>query len=103
MRWLFHIVRAEDALRDPIGAADLARDGFVHCSYRDRVVESAALYFAGVAVKVLQLDPRRLAARIDVAATPRGPMPHVHGDIPRAAVVAVLDLDELAGAPDRIV
>ena len=40
---------------------------------------------------ILRIDPRLLGVRVEVAATPRGPMPHVHGAIPRDAIVEVVD------------
>lgn len=102
-RWLFHVVERERWERgdDPYRPDSLAREGFVHCSYRDAVLESARLYFApDAALVVLELDPTRIDAVIDVARTPRGPMPHVHGPIPRSAVRAVLSLDEVPSRED---
>jgi putative intracellular protease/amidase/uncharacterized protein (DUF952 family) len=113
MKWLYHaLVREEwESVRDQeaILPASLAREGFVHTSYRDDVVESASLYLpAGAAKVVLQIDPRRLFARVDVAETPRGPMPHVHGAIPEDAIARAWELDDLTqaidanAAPDRV-
>jgi uncharacterized protein (DUF952 family) len=100
---LYHVLRADEPFDDPYSPASLVQEGFVHCSFRDAVVESARLYFpAGVALRVLQIDPRRLACEVRVAVTPRGPMPHVHGAIPRAAIARVLELDQVADAPDVI-
>ena len=107
MRWIFHVVLAE-AFRasmheDPYGTALVGREGFIHGSYRDTVLESARLYFAeGAELLVLQIDPRGLDVPVDVAATPRGPMPHVRGAIRRSAIAAVLDLSAVARAPDVI-
>jgi uncharacterized protein (DUF952 family) len=71
----------------------------VHASYRDEVVESARLYFpAGAELVVLEIDPTKLDARIEVAATPRGPMPHIFGSIPREAVT-LTTLAELESPP----
>jgi|LNFM01.1.fsa_nt_gb uncharacterized protein (DUF952 family) len=103
-RWLFHIVERARWERgdDPYLPESFAREGFVHCSYRDSVAESAALYFAKDAdLVVLEIDPRLLAAPIDVARTPRGPMPHVVGAIPRGAVTAVLPVGAVASRADR--
>jgi hypothetical protein len=67
------------------------------------VAESARLYFpAGVALRVLQIDPRTLGCEVRVVDTPRGPMPHVHGAIPGATVTRVWMLAELAAAPDLL-
>ena len=93
MRKLYHLVRVEDDVGDPYAPASLAHEGFVHCSYREALDESARLYFPSEArLRVLEIDAERLAAlgiEVRVARTPRGPMPHVHGAIPRAAIVSV--------------
>lgn len=112
-RWLYHVVRRVEvpALTAPRGGAppapysppSLASEGFVHCSYRAAVAETVKLYFASIPVDdlvVLRIDPRLVAARVEEAATPRGPMPHVHGPIPAAAVVEILAVHAVAGAPD---
>ena len=103
VRWLYHVLRADVTLEDPFAPANYVQDGYIHCSFRDAVAESARLYFpAGAALRVLQIDPRRVGCEIRVVATPRGPMPHVHGAIPRAAIVRELTIDQLAAAPDDI-
>lgn len=102
-RWLYHVYLATVSIDDPYGPVSLAQEGFVHCSFRDAVMESAQLYFSrDVELRVLQIDPRRVGCEVRVVETPRGPMPHVHGAIPRAAIVRTWSLDQLAGAPDRI-
>jgi cyclohexyl-isocyanide hydratase len=112
MRWLFHVVRAEELARatQAWGAErryappSLAREGFVHCSYRDAVAESARLYFGGAApgaLAVLAVDPRRLDAPVEIAETPRGEMPHVRGPIPEDAV-RVLGLGDVGAHADRV-
>jgi putative intracellular protease/amidase/uncharacterized protein (DUF952 family) len=107
MRWLFHIAAADELLFGDAGRyapPSLAREGFIHASYRDALRESARLHFAGVApdaLRVLAIDPRRLDVPIEVAATPRGPMPHVHGAIPRDAV-RLLELDAAVAHDDAV-
>jgi cyclohexyl-isocyanide hydratase len=105
MRWLFHVVPAADVSWESDGryrAASLDAEGFIHASYRERVLESAALYFPeGADLRVLAIDPRRLDVPIDVVATPRGPMPHVRGSIPCDAI-RVLRLEEVSDHPDRV-
>jgi uncharacterized protein (DUF952 family) len=94
MRWLYH-VKLTGPLPDPYAPPSLATEGFVHCSYRETVAESARLYFpAGAELEVLQIDPRGLD--VEVAQTPRGPMPHVRQAIPASAIVARLTPAELA-------
>jgi cyclohexyl-isocyanide hydratase len=107
VRWLFHLVRAEDLGWGSDGRyapPSLAREGFIHASYKDAVAESARLYFEGAdvaALRVLAIDPRRLDVAIEVADTPRGPMPHVHGSIPVDAV-RVIDLEALETHPEVV-
>jgi cyclohexyl-isocyanide hydratase len=100
VRWLYHLVPPSAPLVP--GVSPVASEGFVHCSYRDAVRESARLYFPGVSPRVLRIDPRRIDARIEEASTPRGPMPHVHGRIDADAVREVLSLDGIDAAPDRV-
>ncbi|HEY2747830.1 MAG TPA: DUF952 domain-containing protein [Polyangia bacterium] len=103
MRWLYHVLGVDVAIDDPYAPASFAQEGFVHCSFRDDVVTSARLYFpAGAALRVLQIDPQRLRCEVHVVATPRGPMPHVHGAIPRAAIVREREIDQMRDAPDGI-
>jgi uncharacterized protein (DUF952 family) len=92
---IFHVVRAEDLrwVDEHYEAASLATEGFIHASYREKVVESARLYFpADAELCVLEIDPAGLDVR--VVETPRGPMPHVHGTIPRRAVVRTYRLGD---------
>jgi cyclohexyl-isocyanide hydratase len=97
MRWLYHVV-----FRGERHAAAGA-EGFVHCSYRDDVVDSARLYFPAAAeLEALQIDPRRIDARVEVASTPRGPMPHVFGEVARDAIRAGIELDDIERAPDVV-
>ena len=105
MRWLFHV--AERGQVAPMAGgqyapASLAREGFVHGSYRDAVAESARLYFpVGAALALFAVDPRRLDVPVEVVATPRGPMPHVHGAIP-ADAMRELAWAELAAHDDQV-
>jgi|GEM_PF-155120 len=100
-RWMFHVAPAGAPLGDAYAPPSLATEGFVHASYRDAVATSARLHHAGQDVEVLRIDPLRLDVPWHDAATPRGPMPHVHGPIPRDAVAEVLPLADVARAPDR--
>ncbi len=110
-RWLYHALlreiweRVDQRVGEAYAPESLESEGFVHASYRDVVGESARLYVAtkGACV-ILRIDPRRLGVRVEVAETPRGPMPHVLGAIPRDAIVDVVDLDawDAARAPDLL-
>ena len=106
-RWLYHALLREDWERvgESYAPPSLAREGFVHASYRDVVEASARLYVApkGACV-IVRIDPGGVGARVEDADTPRGPMPHVFGAIPRAAIVEVVALDawDASRAPDVI-
>jgi putative intracellular protease/amidase/uncharacterized protein (DUF952 family) len=103
MRWLYHLLPADEVVGDRYAPPSLRREGFIHCSFRDAVAESARLHFPpSLRLAVLQIDPRRLDARVDVADTPRGPMPHLHGALPADAIRARLDLAAVAAAPDAV-
>jgi uncharacterized protein (DUF952 family) len=103
VRWLYHVLAADGPLEDPFSPPSLRFDGYIHCSFRDAVAESARLYFAADArLRVLQIDPRLVPCEVRVVETPRGPMPHVHGAIPRAAIVRELTIDQLPAAPDLL-
>lgn len=105
MRWLFHVVRADEVGWGTDGryrAGSLGSEGFIHASYRDEVNESARLYFPeGASLKVLAIDPRRLDVPVDVVTTPRGPMPHIKGGIPEDAI-RVLPLEDVDAHPDEV-
>ena len=95
---IFHIAHRKDLVWDSENfyrPASLVSEGFIHASYRDKVAESAHLYFpADADLVILAIDPAKLDARIEVADTPRGPMPHIHGPLPRVAVTAVHSLSD---------
>ena len=100
---MYHVLPADEAIEDPFSPPSLAQEGYIHCSFRDAVVASARLYFpADARLRVLQIDPRLVRSEVRVVDTPRGPMPHVHGAIPRAAIVRELTLDQVADAPEVI-
>jgi putative intracellular protease/amidase/uncharacterized protein (DUF952 family) len=109
MRWLYHAlpratVEPELSRSDAheLRPASLETEGFVHLSYADRAAESGRLYVSPDPV-VLRIDPRRLPSRLEIASTPRGPMPHLFGPIPRDAIVETLELAAFDTAvPDRV-
>ena len=102
LRWIYHLAES-DPSTEAYAPESLRTEGFIHGSYRDAVAESARLYFPASAVlRVLRIDPRRLDVPVEVAETPRGPMPHVHGPVPRDAIREVLSLDALSRAPDEV-
>jgi nucleoside-diphosphate-sugar epimerase/uncharacterized protein (DUF952 family) len=100
-RWLYHLVAATEPRGELYAPASLGTEGFVHCSYQPAVADTARTYFPpDIDLEVLQIDPRRLGAAIEVAQTPRGAMPHVFGPIRAGAVVAALRLVDVDRAPD---
>jgi putative intracellular protease/amidase/uncharacterized protein (DUF952 family) len=110
-RWIYHLVPRADVPRGDLAPASLEREGFVHGSFRDEVAESARLHFPrsgpegspmGSELVAIPIDPRRAGVRIELATTPRGPMPHLHGVVPADALGAPIELADLASAPDRV-
>jgi cyclohexyl-isocyanide hydratase len=103
VRWLYHLVTRETPLDEHYAPPSLAREGFVHLSFRDDLAESARRHFAHAhPIDVWQVDPRRLDANVTLDDTPRGPMPHLRGAIPRDAVRAVIPFDAITDAPDLV-
>src|SRR5689334_18598893 len=71
-----------------------AREGFVHCSYREQVAATANRIFQGRAgLVLLEIDPRKLAAKVadENLEAGRELFPHVYGAIPLTAVRAAHD------------
>jgi cyclohexyl-isocyanide hydratase len=102
LRWIYHLT-VSDPTTEAYAPESLRTEGFVHGSYRDAVAESARLYFPASAVlRVLRIDPRRLDVPVEIAETPRGPMPHIHGPVPRDAIREVLAVGDVARAPDEV-
>jgi uncharacterized protein (DUF952 family) len=67
-------------------------DGFIHCSSRSQVGETARRFFSQEpALVVVAIDAGRLgeSVRWEGASDGRGVFPHVYGALPRDAVVAV--------------
>ena len=69
----------------------LADEGFIHCSFAEQVVATAARFYSDLdEVVLLQIDPDRLTSAVvveDVVGTGEE-FPHVYGPIELAAVVA---------------
>src|ERR1700722_1877995 len=107
MRWLYHLRQGAEHGRDHYAPPSLTTEGFIHASYKDAVAESARIHFPdGANLEVLRIDPRRLDAAVNVASTPRGDMPHIHGSVPIDAIREKVPLDEFlarADMPDRVV
>ncbi len=101
---IFHITPRACWLQQQAGphyrAASLSTEGFIHCSTREQLVESADLHFCGQSdLVVLCIAAQRVSAAIryeDLSG--RGvPFPHIYGSLNVEAVVDVLPLPP---APD---
>jgi uncharacterized protein (DUF952 family) len=94
---LFHIAeRTEwDAAGADYAPAAFAREGFVHCSFRDQVIATAHRYYRGRDdLVLLEIDDTRLTAPVVVEPSPSTgeDFPHIYGRIDRNAVTAEHDL-----------
>lgn len=94
---IFHLLVADAwAAEAPTGRPEHAvavdqfeRHGFVHCCFREQLVEIATWWFdAGVELVALELDPSRLdLGRLRLEPSPSRWYPHLYGPIDAAAVV----------------
>ncbi|SBT39245.1 DUF952 domain-containing protein [Micromonospora narathiwatensis] len=84
-------------------ALDL-RDGFVHLSGADQVVETARRHFAGVTgLTLLTVDPGRLGDALRWEASRGGALfPHLYAALPVDAVVAAHPLPTDRPAADAV-
>lgn len=85
-----------EALGHYDGSADDHRDGFIHLSSGDQVVETAARHFTGqTGLSLLTVDPDRLGDDLRWEPSRGGALfPHLYGTLPAHAVVAVHALPE---------
>jgi uncharacterized protein (DUF952 family) len=103
---IFHIAsRAawEDGVRHGrYVVPSLASEGFIHCSTREQLIETANRYYRGqFGLVLLCIDPNRLSSRLEYeAAAPVGGgdardglFPHVYGAIDLHAVFRVVDFE----------
>lgn len=67
----------------------LEREGFIHCSPKDKLEDSANLYFSAKdEVLILVIDTSKLKSPLKVEGSgPRGEFPHVYGPINIDAIV----------------
>jgi uncharacterized protein (DUF952 family) len=74
-------------------SADLAAEGFIHCSEQHQVLRTAQKYYAGkTALLLLEIDDTALGdllLREDLSGS--GLFPHVYGPIPLSAIVRHVD------------
>jgi uncharacterized protein (DUF952 family) len=93
---LFHIathVDVERAKRSGTYVPDaFTREGFIHCSYAEQVIQVANRLFGGRHdLVLLEIDPRMLSCPV-VDENLEGGMelfPHIYGHVPMTAVLAV--------------
>jgi uncharacterized protein (DUF952 family) len=93
---LFHIathVDIERAKRTGTYIPDaFEREGFIHCSYAEQVIQVANRLFAGRRdLMLLEIDPQKLSCPV-VDENLEGGMelfPHIYGHVPMTAVLAV--------------
>ena len=93
---LFHIasrVEVERGKRTGTYIPDaFAREGFIHCSYAEQVIQVANRLFAGRRdLVLLEIDPQRLSCPV-VDENLEGGMelfPHIYGHLPMTAVLAI--------------
>jgi uncharacterized protein (DUF952 family) len=95
---LYHLARgaewqAAEALGAYRGSADDRRDGFLHFSTAEQVVESARRHRAGEKDVLLIVVPEAALESWRWEASRSGALfPHLYGDLPLKAVVAVHEL-----------
>jgi uncharacterized protein (DUF952 family) len=86
------------------GSAVDLRDGFIHLSGPDQVVETAARHFAGqTGLALLTVDEARLGAGLRWETSRNGALfPHLYGPLPVDAVVAVAPVPEDVPVADAV-
>ena len=96
---IFHITsRAEWEAAVPTGEyrpAAFAREGFIHCSYRQQVEATLRRHFSGRSgLVLLEIDRARLQSPIVDENLSGGAerFPHIYGPLPVSAVVGVRDV-----------
>ena len=80
------------------------RDGFIHLSGHNQVVETAARHFAGEAgLVLLTVDPGRLGDALRWEPSRGGALfPHLYSPLPAEAVVAAEPVAENVGVADAV-
>lgn len=80
------------------------RDGFIHFSARDQVVETAVRHFTGQGgLTLLAVDPGRLGAELRWEPSRGGALfPHLYAPLPVEAVVAVYAVPQDVPVPEAV-
>ena len=102
MRPIYHLVPRstwEAAPSGPFRARSLDEEGFIHCSNREQVADSANKFYANESeLLLLKIDPARLASELrDEEGRPGELFPHIYGPINREAIVEVIRLQRVNG------
>jgi uncharacterized protein (DUF952 family) len=86
------------------GSAVDRRDGYIHLSGADQVVETAARHFAGArGLVLLAVDPGRLGVTLRWEVSRGGALfPHVYGHLPVDAVASADPVPEDRPVPDAV-
>ena len=92
---VFHLLHADAwaaqaAAGGPVATDQFERHGFVHCCFREQLVEIATWWFdpgPDDELVALELDPHRLTADLRLEASPSRWYPHLYGPIDADAVV----------------
>jgi uncharacterized protein (DUF952 family) len=76
-------------------APSLASEGFIHCSYKSQVIDTAGRYYAGITCLVLlEIDPGKLQSHcVAEKSTGDALFPHVYGRINLDAVLRVASFE----------
>jgi uncharacterized protein (DUF952 family) len=76
----------------------LDSDGFVHCSTREQVLDTAERYYhARTGLALLEIEETRLTAPLRYEVSTGGKLfPHLYGPLNRAAVAAVYPFEPLS-------
>lgn len=100
---IYRIAEAEDWARaqqaGKFVSADLAQEGFIHCSEQHQILRTAQKYYAGKPrLILLEIDEAEVATNVKREdLTGRGEMfPHVYGPIPLRAILRHFDFIETA-------
>jgi uncharacterized protein (DUF952 family) len=95
--WESALASAERRYEVSTSGRTLAEVGFIHCSFQEQVVATAARFYGGRDdVVVLRIDPARLGSVVRVENLDGGEeqFPHLYGPLPVDAVVSVERLGE---------
>lgn len=100
MPTIFHITKRDDwerARREgSYQAPSLASEGFIHCSTRDQVIQTANRLFRGQsALVLLEIDTDQVGAEIKYENCEGGQenFPHIYGPLNLISVVRVMALE----------